>query len=159
MKLLLRKGFQKLLCNFCWYPIRKKKKLLTRSHKDARKFGKCNLQPGKQNAKVKNKSETWKKIPELKNKGRKYSYERWKNKGRKIGKQLRVYATHYLDIIFPEYYYYCNEWSKKNEMVNFLMYFRIIKGHVNRLAQWTFPSFKSIFNFPSSLPLSIVQLI
>ena len=25
MKLLLRKGFQKLLCNFCWYPIRKKK--------------------------------------------------------------------------------------------------------------------------------------
>lgn len=26
-----------------------------------------------------------KKIPELKNKGRKYSYERWKNKGRKIG--------------------------------------------------------------------------
>lgn len=27
-------------------------------------------------------------------------YERWKNKGRKIGKQLRVYATHYLILFF-----------------------------------------------------------
>lgn len=69
MKLLLRKGFQKLLCNFCWYPIRKKKKLVTRSHKDEREFGKCNLYPGKQNAKLKKKiRDMKKKYPNLKTK-------------------------------------------------------------------------------------------